>query len=110
MTKDIFLTAELNDLCLKLFCLASFVCPTSIQNAYGFPSVPEQKGFNCRTLSLMLFFIRLPKVCRNKEAEEAKSECSKEKKISKKNNVYSSRKQNMSMCKLHLRPCTNLSI
>lgn len=80
MAKDTFLIGELNVLCLKLFSLASFVGTTSIQNAYGFPSAAELKKFNCKTLALMLFFINLPKLCRNKEAEEAKLECSKEKK------------------------------
>lgn len=79
MAKDIFLIGELHVLCLKLFCLASFACTTSIQNAVGLPSAAEQKTFNCRTLPLMLFFINLQILCRNKEAEEAKSECIKKK-------------------------------
>lgn len=69
MAKGTFLIAELNALCLKFFCLASSVCTTSIENAYAFPSAAEQKTFNCRIPSLMLFFISLPKVCRNKNAE-----------------------------------------
>lgn len=79
MAKDMFLKAELDALCLKLFCLVvSFVCPTPIQNVMDFHQL--QSKFNFRTLSLMLFFISLPKVCRNKGAEMENQNVVKKKK------------------------------